>query len=117
MKHIAKGKPVPFDFHGLKITDFGPPQSDSASLAVIDVPPGAKHPKARSTKSDKFYFCLEGPVSFVVEKQEVSLQTSDLLVISKGEWFSYSNPADKQAKLLLVHVPPFDLNAEVIEGE
>jgi hypothetical protein len=33
-------------------------------------------------------------------------------VIKAGEWFSCANNGNKERKLLLIHVPPFDLGAE-----
>ncbi|MEK7764630.1 MAG: cupin domain-containing protein, partial [bacterium] len=64
------------------------------------------------TRSDKYYVGLEGAVTFQVEGRAQTLQASELLLISKGEWFSYTNATDREARLLLVHVPPFDLGAE-----
>ena len=115
MKHIS-GKGIrPFDFKGLEITDYGPSSNHSASVALIKVPPGARHPKARSTKSDKYYYCLAGPIAFKVEGQSIDLLPSDLLVINPGEWFSYVNGGDMEVKLLLIHTPPFDLESEEIK--
>jgi len=115
MKHVTSDSIKPFDFGGLRITDFGPGGTEAASVAVVAVPRGGRHPKARSTKSDKYYFCLAGPVAFVVEGKKVMLLAGDLLMISKGEWFSYANTTGKKARLFLVHVPPFDLDAEELK--
>jgi len=112
MKHIPRASVASFDFKGLSIADFGPGPGSSASVALITVLPGVKHPEARSRKSDKYYYCLEGPVAFQVESQKIDLATSDMLVINAGEWFSYANTGIREGKLLLIHVPPFDLGAE-----
>lgn len=110
--HIHQNEVAPFDFHGLAIIDYTRQFVDSASLAHIAVPPHVRHPTARSRRSDKLYYCLAGPVSFVVQDKEIGLAPSDLLVIARGEWFSYVNATDREARLLLVHVPSFDLAAE-----
>jgi ubiquinone/menaquinone biosynthesis C-methylase UbiE/mannose-6-phosphate isomerase-like protein (cupin superfamily) len=112
MIHMTKRKIKPFDFQGLSITDYVPGLVDSASIAEIKVPSGISHKTAKSTRSDKFYFCMEGSISFKVGDEKVTLKPSDLLVIPKNEWFSYSNATNEEARLLLVHVPPFDLQAE-----
>ena len=103
---------VPFDFDGLAIRELTPASLQTASIAAIDVPPGARHRTARSNKSDKLSICLEGLISFVVRDRALALGTRDVLHVAKDEWFSYSNESVKPARLLLVHIPPFDLASE-----
>ncbi|MCY4438577.1 MAG: cupin domain-containing protein [Chloroflexi bacterium] len=103
---------VPFDFDGLSIRELTPRSLQSASIATIDVPPGARHRTARSSSSEKLYVCLEGPLSFVVRDREIELGTLDVLHIPMNEWFSYYNESGNPARLLLIHVPPFDLDSE-----
>ena len=103
----------PFDFDGLQIRDFIPGLLDSVSVAFIEVPPGVAHPKAKSTRSDKIYFCIEGRVQFKSEGKGFELKPKSLLVIGKLEWFEYSNKGCSSASLLLLHIPSFDLNSEV----
>ena len=112
MLHIAPSTVEPFDFHGLEITDYTRHLLSAASVATITVAPGVTHPTTRSTRSDKLYYCLEGPMPFRVGDNDLILQTSDLLVIPKGEWFSYTNTSNQPTRVLLVHVPSFDLAAE-----
>jgi mannose-6-phosphate isomerase-like protein (cupin superfamily) len=114
MIHIPRSRVTPFDFGGLGIADFGPGADASASVAHISVPPGAKHPEARSRKSDKYYYCIRGPISFTVDGKSLKLDDADLLVIKAGEWFSYANAGKTEGTLLLIHVPPFDMAAEEI---
>ena len=103
---------VPFDFDGLGIRELTPTSLKSASIATIDVPPGARHRMARSSRSEELYVCLEGPLSFVVQHREIALGPLDVLHIPTHEWFSYHNESGKPAKLLLIHIPPFDLDSE-----
>ena len=103
---------VPFYFDGLGIRELTPRSLQSASIATIDVPPGARHRTARSSKSEKLYVCLEGPLSFVVQDREIALGTLDVLHIPIREWCSYYNESGKPAKLLLIHIPHFDLDSE-----
>lgn len=112
MLHIAPTTVEAFDFHGLRITDYTRRLMDSASVAEIRVAPGVTHPTTRSIRSDKFYYCLTGPISFVVGDKPIVLQTAELLVIPKGDWFSYTNTTRQETRLLLMHVPCFDLAAE-----
>ena len=110
--HVPKDAVRLLDFEGLKISDYTERMGGSASAAVIDVAPGVRHRTARSSISDKFYFCLHGRVSFRVGERAIILQAQDLLVVHRGEWFTYNNETDQHVRLLLVHVPPFDLSAE-----
>jgi mannose-6-phosphate isomerase-like protein (cupin superfamily) len=114
--HIAHGDVPPFDFHGLRIVDYTRQLVPSASVAHIAVEPGVQHPTTRSTRSDKFYYCLAGPISFVVQDEAIVLGTGDVLVIAKNEWFSYTNATERDVRLLLIHVPCFDLAAEEFRG-
>ncbi len=54
------------DFRGLGILDYTAHANLRSSLATIDVPPGGRHPKACSRKSDKYYFVTHGRVRFKV---------------------------------------------------
>ena len=103
---------VSFDFDGLCIRELTPRSLQSASIATIDVPPGVRHRTARSRKSDKHYVCLAGRLSFVVQDREITLDSLDVLHIPTHAWFSYCNKGEKTARLLLLHIPPFDLDSE-----
>jgi mannose-6-phosphate isomerase-like protein (cupin superfamily) len=115
MKHIVSDSVVPFDFMGLLIRELTPHELKTASIAEIEVAPSARHERARSTKCDKLYICMQGEVSFRVGTQDVLMHPTDLLVILRNEWFDYSNVTDKLTKLILIHVPPFDLDSEEFE--
>jgi quercetin dioxygenase-like cupin family protein len=114
--HAKHSEAVPFDFYGLSIRELSPTSSSQASVAEIEVPPGGAHPQARSTASDKLYVGVEGKVTFHLHDRVQSLEHLDVLLIKKGEWFSYSNDTGEAARLLLVHVPPFDVAAEEIRA-
>ena len=102
----------PFEFDGLGIRELTPKELHSASIAAIDVPSGAGHRTARSSRSDKLYVCLEGHIAFVLEEREFELAAMDVLHVPRGAWFSYCNAKDRPARLLLIHIPPFDLASE-----
>ena len=103
---------VPFDFEGLNIRELTPKELETASIAAIDVPPGAAHRTARSSRSDKLYVCLEGIISFIVQDREITLAPRDVLHVPTHEWFSYHNAGTELVRLLLIHVPSFDLASE-----
>lgn len=112
MTHKVRTATEPFAFQDLTIWEMTPHTLDSASVAEIAVPAGGAHAKARSVKSDKLYVGLAGEVTFQVEEGEVRLLPGDTLAIPRGRWFAYANDSGQAARLLLVHVPPFDLEAE-----
>ena len=115
MDYIKLQNLMPFDFMGLEIRDSGLESLTSASVALINVPPGASHAKAKSTKSDKLYTCLSGTLVFTIDGARIEIEPFGLLVIPQGEWFEYGNQGENTATVLLVHVPPFDLASEVFE--
>ena len=112
---LIKGKGLKtIDFGGLRILDYtagmaGP----SSSFAVIEVAPGAKHARAYSKRSDKYYYGVSGSVRFVVDGREQLLPAGDMLFIAQGRTFFYVNDSASPAQLILVHTPSFDLGEEV----
>jgi mannose-6-phosphate isomerase-like protein (cupin superfamily) len=112
---IRRESVPPFDFEGLEIRDFTAQLDTSSSFAEIIVPAGARHARARSKRSDKYYYVLEGILQFTVQDRVVELGNGDLCIIRKGDRFSYENPSEEVAKVLLVHTPNFDLSQEVFE--
>ncbi len=116
MEYVSGQGVNPFDFDGLKIRELTPGGLSEASIAEIEVAPNCSHRRARSSKSDKIYFCLEGAVSFWLEGRDVALGNRDLLLIRKNEWFDYRNDNQGTARLLLVHIPPFEIEAEEFAG-
>lgn len=101
-----------FQFDGLAIKDYTSGVDTSSSFAVIRVPPGGKHRRAFSRRSDKYYYVVAGSVLFTLEDHEHSLGTGDFCVIRKGDQYSYENRSSAEAVLVHVHTPSFDLAAE-----
>ena len=115
MDHVKLRNVAPLDFGGLVIRDPALASLTSASIALIDVPPGVSHPRAKSVESDKLYVCISGTLAFTVDGTRIEMEPSDLLVIPQGEWFEYENRGDTTGTVLLVHVPPFNLDSEVFD--
>ena len=113
MRYVRSDDVTPLPLGGLRIRDLTAQVPASASVASIEVAPGAAHDVAKSTKSDKFYVCITGAVVFQVGERRVELTPYDLLVVERDEWFAYRNEGEQTATLLLVHVPPFDPECEV----
>lgn len=112
MSHTVYKNIVPFDFKGLQIRELTPEDMAEASVAEIEAAAGVSHPRARSSKCDKLYVCLEGAVGFQVEEEPVALVPRDVLFIPKNTWFSYKNETNETARLLLVHMPGFEMEGE-----
>lgn len=113
---VRKNSLTPIDFNGLAIYDFTAGNQGSSSFAVIEVPAGARHPLAKSTKSDKYYYVVRGKVCFHLEGVEYDLSEGDLCLVKKEQAFSYRNDTGETARLVLVHTPAFDMEAEVFLG-
>ena len=101
-----------FDFHGLTVADYGATAEGSASVAMVEVPPGQQHPFAYSSRCEKIYCVVEGEPRFNVNGVRYSPQAQDLVVVPRGEVFCYENSGEAPARMLLVHVPAFDPEAE-----
>jgi mannose-6-phosphate isomerase-like protein (cupin superfamily) len=110
---IARSSLTPIDFGGLRIFDYTAQSGLDASLALIEVPPGARHAEAWSKRSDKYYLVIRGEVRFVLERQSTLLVVGDCCLVKQGQRFSYSNDGVAAAALVLFHSPSFDLDAEV----
>ena len=110
---VRQNTPQPFDFDGLKIRDYTSEKETSSSLAVVEAPPGTRHQKAYSKRSDKYYYLVSGKIRFTVDEESYELEKGDLCLIEKGQRFSYENVSLEKATLLLFHTPSFDLDSEV----
>jgi len=108
---------TPIAFEGLEIRDFTAGRDVSSSVAEILAPPGVRHRTSWSKRSDKFYYIVEGSISFVLGTQGMELASGDCCVVPKGTRFSYTNDSGEPARLLLIHTPSFDLSEEVFEDE
>ena len=108
---MASTKPI--DFDGLRIFDYTGDAGLSSSLAFIEVPAGASHPKAWSRRSDKYYLVTEGEVEFSIGDSTTMLSRGDFCHIPQGEVFGYMNKSAKPAAIVLAHTPAFELSAEV----
>lgn len=104
-----------FEFYGLEIRDYTAGREGSSSIAEITVPAGARHERAWSKRSDKYYYVIDGRLSFTVDNQVLNLSTSDVCIINQGTRFSYENQTGEAAKLLIVHTPSFELDKEIFE--
>lgn len=103
------------EFDGLEIRDYTADRDGSSSMAEITVPAGARHKRAWSKRSDKYYYVINGRLRFIVDNQVLNLSTGDVCIIRQGVRFSYKNKTGAVAKLLLVHTPSFKLTEEVFE--
>jgi mannose-6-phosphate isomerase-like protein (cupin superfamily) len=115
MMKISGKALVSIDFEGLRILDYTAGLETSSSMAEVTVPPGARHRKARSTRSDKYYYTISGQVEFKVDGKVLGLETGDVCIVPKGQRFSYQNREEETARLLLIHTPSFDPDSEVFE--
>ena len=110
---IKESSVEPFGFDGLDIYDYTADRDTGCSLAVVVVPPGGRHRRAWSKRSDKYYYVLSGQIRFVVDADAYHLGRGDLCLVSQGRQFSYENTTDETSTLLLLHSPRLDIGEEV----
>ena len=110
---LLRSEMSPVEFDGLRIFDYTAGQALEASVATVDVAPGARHPEAWSRRSDKYYVVGSGQVLFVLDGEPHTMKAGDFCFVKKGRRFSYANESAEPASLILVHTPSFDLREEV----
>lgn len=102
----------PFVFDKLKIVDYTAGQDLRSSFAEITVPAGVRHKFSWSNRSDKYYYVVQGTVTFTVNETSAPLSAGDFCMVPKGDRFSYTNSGSRDAILILVHTPSFRLECE-----
>ncbi len=110
---VRKDSLAPIAFEGLEVYDYTVGLDGRSSLAAIEVPPGARHPEAYSTRSEKLYLVTAGSLRFSIAGKVVELATGDFCHVPQEVRFWYENATSRPAALVLVHTPSFDLEAEV----
>lgn len=110
---VRNGGLKPIDFDGLRIFDYTVDTALTSSLARIDIPPGVRHPRAWSQRSDKYYLVTDGRLQFKVDDEIVDLEKGDFCFVKQGTVFGYENVTAEPAALVLFHTPGFELSAEV----
>jgi mannose-6-phosphate isomerase-like protein (cupin superfamily) len=111
MDHVDNAVMPTHDWQGLTIRDLTPLNADwQASFIEIDVPTGAVHPLARSTKCETFYYCDSGELEFEVSDQNFHVSPGDLVEIKANEWYGYRTTSGP-ARLLSFNVPPYEPSA------
>ena len=103
---------TPFEWNGLVISDHTATIELSSSVAIISVPPGARHPRAWSDRSDKYYVIMQGDLRFEVNDEASDLGPADVCVVLRGDTFEYANTGRLPACLALFHTPRYDGEAE-----
>ena len=107
----------PIEFDGLRILDYTAGHGFSSSIAEVVVPVGSRHKLSWSNRSDKYYYVVQGKVSFIVNDETSILSSGDVCIVPKGDRFRYKNDGSIEAVLILVHTPDFKLECEEFEDE
>jgi mannose-6-phosphate isomerase-like protein (cupin superfamily) len=76
------------DFGGLLIRDYTADLGLSSSVASIEVPVGARHALAFSTKCDKYYVVLDGEIDFTLDGAASKLAAGDFCHVPRGGKFN-----------------------------
>lgn len=100
---------TPIEFDQLKIIDYTAGKNNSASVAEITVPAGVSHKLSWSTRSDKYYYVVDGKINFTVNEERQALSIGDVCIVPKGDRFRYENGGSSEARLFLLHTPRFKL--------
>ena len=112
---VKKEQATKIDFDGLNILDYTAGYDEASSFATINVPQNSRHKVSWSKRSDKYYYVVNGEVTFNIDDKTTTLKQGDFCIIKKGSKFYYYNESGRDAMLILVHTPAFDINQEVFE--
>ena len=74
-------KPIQFD--NLEIVDYTAERKLSSSIAEVTVPTGISHKLSWSNRSDKYYYVVQGQVSFLVGDETSDLASGDVCIVAK----------------------------------
>ena len=94
-----------FPFGNLEIRDMTPSVFREAKMAEIDVPIGADNPPYAAAENEKVYVGISGDIEYNVGGESVRIRRGDVLVINRGEQYSYHNGGYEQGRLFLVQAP------------
>lgn len=68
-----------------------------------------KHPKMKSTNSDRLYLVLKGEGKFFIKSKVLSVKQNEIIIIPKNTPYCYQG----EMECFLVHSPAFDRKKEV----
>ncbi len=94
-----------FPFGHLVVRDMTPDSFERLSLAEVEVPIGAENPPFAAAEKDKVYVGVAGEIEFVVGGDSVRVARGDVLVVRRGEQYSYHNGGYEMGRLFLLQVP------------
>ena len=97
-------------FHDINIIDYTADLNTEISIALVKVPIGAKHSKAFSERSDKYYFIKKGTILFTRADKKHMLMENDMIIIEKGQHFEYMGITETE--MLLIHYPFYEIAYE-----
>lgn len=105
---MARHAAASHEWEGLSIDELTDAawQSLHASVAEVHAPAGIRHPLARSTRSEAYYYCVNGSVAFEVEGRRDVLHAGDLLIVELNEWYRYE--ALEESALVAFSAPAYD---------
>jgi mannose-6-phosphate isomerase-like protein (cupin superfamily) len=79
------------------------------SLMERTLPPGGRRPPAhRHVNCSEAFFVLDGPISFVLDGQDLTGGPGDFLLVPRGAAHTFGNSGDEPARLLVLHAPAMD---------
>ena len=94
-----------FPFGNLEIRDMTPSVFREAKMAEVDVPIGADNPPYAAAENEKVYVGISGDIEFNIGGKGVRVRRGDVLVINRGEQYSYHNGGYEPGRLFVVQAP------------
>src|SRR5438067_883592 len=83
----------------------------AASAAYFEVT--ASHGLTMSTANDRVYYVIEGHGEFIMGGETIPVTATDVVIVPKNTEYDYWAASGQTLKLLLVHTPAFEAEAEV----
>ena len=95
-----------FPFGHLTVRDLTPALFTQATMTEVEVPIGAENPPYAAPANDKVYVGVSGEIEFSIDGGATRLGPGDVLVIHRGETYSYHNGGYEMGRLFVIQVPP-----------
>ncbi len=86
-------------------------EQDNGDLSVMErtLPPGGRRPPAhRHPNCSEAYFVLDGLVSIIVEREELTVGPEGFVLVPRGTAHTFGNSTESEARLLVIHAPAMD---------
>ena len=102
---IIKNKKISeFIFNPIKVKDLY--KKDNQSISFAEIKLSGVNKKQKNTVSELYYYIVKGSGKFIIKNSEYSVETGDLVIISKNTPYYDIG----EMKMIAISIPAFNQN-------